>query len=98
MCIVIYLKNHDAYFVFFTFLAIGNQTFILHKKHYFDLTIFIIICFPVFFSQLLYFQFCDINFFFPQKYLRFSGGLLLIDYGLGDDLLFWFGVFAFEMG
>jgi hypothetical protein len=26
--------------------------------------------------------------FFSQKYLRFSGGLLLIDYGLGNDLYF----------
>jgi hypothetical protein len=32
-------QNHDAYFVSFTFIAIRNQTFILHKKHYFDLTI-----------------------------------------------------------
>jgi hypothetical protein len=86
LCIVILSQNH---FLFFTFLAIGNQTFILTQKHYFELTIgFFFFFLPPFFSQLINIFNFMIYIYFPQKYLRFSGGLL-IDYGLDDDLLFW---------
>ncbi len=93
LCIVIYHKIMMPILYSSPFFLYWESNFYLTQKHYFDLTIGFF--FPLFFQLINILNFVIKKFgkFFSQKYLRFLGGLL-INYGLGDDLLlFWYGVF-----